>query len=126
MNYREFGDIVSSFSKEHKDDGIIVVSVHPRETKNMTDGEDGEFGASSVICCTRVELIATIATLAEQSGIGCTEIGMMLMKIGLDDGASQAVKHIVEGTEKAAIKEMSKEEKADFLIEKLKRNMRKS
>ena len=53
-------------------------------------------------------------------------MGMMLMKIGLDDGASQAVKHIVEGKEKTAIKEMSKEEKADFLIEKLKRNMRKS
>ena len=123
MNYREFSDIVSSFSKEHKDDGIIVLSVKPREIENMTDGELGE---SSVICCTGVELIATIATLAEQSGIGCTEIGMMLMKIGLDDGASQAVKHIVEEKEKAAIKEMSKEEKADFLIEKLKRNMRKS
>ena len=123
MNYREFSDIVSSFSKEHKDDGIIVLSVRRREIENMTDGELGE---SSVICCTGVELIATIATLAEQSGIGCTEIGMMLMKIGLDDGASQAVKHIVEGKEKAAIKEMSKEEKADFLIEKLKRNMRKS
>ena len=123
MNYREFSNIVSSFSKEHKDDGIIVLSVKPREIENMTDGELGE---SSVICCTGVELIATIATLAEQSGIGCTEIGMMLMKIGLDDGASQAVKHIVEEKEKAAIKEMSKEEKADFLIEKLKRNMRKS
>ena len=126
MNYREFSDIVSSFSKEHKDDGIIVLSVQPRETKNMTDGEDGEFGANSVICCTGGELIATIATLAEQSGIGCTEMGMMLMKIGFNDGASRAVRHIVEGNEKAAIKEMSKEEKADFLIEKLKRNMRKS
>lgn len=123
MNYREFSDIVSSFSKEHKDDGIIVLSVKPREIENMTDGE---FGESSVICCNGVELIATIATLAEQSGIGCTKMGMMLMKIGLDDGASQAVKHIVEGKEKAAIKEMSKEEKADFLIEKLKHNMRKS
>lgn len=123
MNYREFSDIVSSFSKEHKDDGIIVLSVHPRETENMTDGE---FGASSVVCCTAVELIATIATLAEKSGIGCTKIGTLLMKIGLDDGASQLVKHIVEVEEKAAIKEMSREEKADFLIEKLKRNMRKS
>ena len=126
MNYREFSDIVTSFSKEHKNDGIIVLSVHPRETENMTDGEDGEFGASTAVCCTGVELIATIAMLAEQSGVGCTEMGMMLMKIGLDDGASQAVKHIVERKEKAAIKEMSKEEKADFLIEKLKRNMRKS
>jgi hypothetical protein len=123
MNYREFIDIVTRFSKEHKDDGIIVVSVHPREAENMTDGE---FGESSVICCTEVELIATMAMLAEQSGIGCTKMGRMLMKIGLDDGASQAVKHIVEGKEKAAIAEMSKEEKADFLIEKLKHNMRKS
>ena len=95
MTYREFSDIVSSFSKEHKDDGIIVMSVHPRETKNMTYGEDGEFGESFAICCTGVELIATIATLAEQSGIGCTEIGMMLMKIGLDDGASQAVNQLL-------------------------------
>ena len=126
MTYREFTEIAAKFSKEHKEDGIIIISVQPRDAEGMADGENGEYGKGSIVCGTRTEFIAEIAMLAEQTGIGCKDLGFLLMGIGFDEGASQAAKNLAELNEKAAMREMTKEEKADFLIEKLKRNMRKS
>lgn len=126
MNYREFTEIAAKFSKEHNKDGIIVISVQPRDGEGMSDGENGEYGKSSIVCGTGTEFIAVIAMLAEQTGIGCKDLGLLLMGVGCDEGASQAAKNLAELNEKAAMKEMTKEEKADFLIEKLKRKMKES
>ena len=122
-NLSKISEVYSKFAKEHGDDGIIIIAARPRDSSDMKDGKDGDYGRASTVCCSGVEFIAQVAVLAEQTGIGCRDLGLFLIAIASDKKTSDGLKAYDAETKKHAFDNMTPSEKTDFLIAELGRKM---